>query len=183
MIPDNEESELSIEVDVTAAGDISFYKFLSSEEDYDFLKFKINGSKVAEWSGIDNTWGFVSFPVNPGINTFKWEYEKDGAVDDGQDCAWIDYIVFPPIDLGQNTSLVEDNFNFTFFPNPTIGIFNLTYNDNKDHMVRVFDMNGRIICNLIEEQKSSTIDLSDYTSGTYTILVLPENITYQIVKY
>jgi len=44
-------------------------------------------------------------------------------------------------------------------------------------------MNGRIICNLIEEQKSSTIDLSDYTSGTYTILVLPENITYQIVKY
>ena len=183
VIPDNEESELSIEVDVTAPGDISFYKFLSSEEDYDFLKFKINGSKVAEWSGIDNTWSFVSFPVNPGINTFKWEYEKDGAVDDGEDCAWIDYIVFPPIDLGQNTNLEEENFNFTFFPNPTIGIFNLTYNDNKDHMVRVFDINGRIVCNLTKEYESSTIDLSDYTAGTYTILVLPESITYQIVKY
>ena len=183
VIPDNEESELSIEVDVIASGDISFYKFLSSEENYDFLKFKINGTKVDEWSGIDNAWSFVSFPVSPGLNTFKWEYEKDGAVEDGQDCAWIDYIVFPPIDLGQTTNIEDGIFNFNFFPNPTMGIFNLNYNDNKNHTVRVYDMHGKMILDLNKQYETSIINLSDYTSGTYTIMVLPENITYQIVKY
>ena len=40
-----------------------FYKFVSSEFNFDFLKFKINGTKVGEWSGEDTVWSFASFPV------------------------------------------------------------------------------------------------------------------------
>ena len=108
-----------------------FSVIVSSEDDYDFLQFYINGNKQGEWSGIDNSWSFVSYPVMPGINEFEWEYDKDGAVSDGQDCAWLDYIVFPPIDLGQNTSINIQEFNFEIFPNPTFGVFNLIFNDKK----------------------------------------------------
>ncbi len=182
VIPDNEESELSIEVNVTASGDISFFKFLSSEQDYDFLKFKINGTKVGEWSGIDNTWSFVSFPVDTGLNTFKWEYEKDGAVEDGQDCAWIDYIVFPPIDLGQTTNIDDEQFDFELFPNPTMGNFSLSFNDEKNHTVEIFNMNGKRIFSIDNQKGKSVFSLKQYAAGTYTIKVMPEGITYQILK-
>ena len=180
-LPDNEESELSVTVDVTAPGDISFWKYVSSEQDYDFLKFKINGSKIAEWSGEDMSWSFVSFPVSVGQNTFKWEYEKDGGWSQGQDCAWIDYIVFPPIDLGVST-VIENNIDFQLFPNPTMGIFNLTYNDNKEHYVEIFSVEGKVI-DCFERQFTSTlIDIQKYPSGVYNVKILPEEITYQIVK-
>ncbi len=99
-LPDNQESELSVDVNVLAAGDISFYKKVSSEQGYDFLKFKINGQKVGEWSGIDASWTLATFPVSAGQTVFKWEYDKDGGWSEGQDCAFIDYIVFPAINLG-----------------------------------------------------------------------------------
>ena len=166
---------------MTAPGDISFWKYVSSEQDYDFLKFKINGSKIAEWSGEDMSWSFVSFPVSVGQNTFKWEYEKDGGWSQGQDCAWIDYIVFPPIDLGVST-VIENNIDFQLFPNPTMGIFNLTYNDNKEHYVEIFSVEGKVI-DCFERQFTSTlIDIQKYPSGVYNVKILPEEITYQIVK-
>ena len=181
-LPDGEVSHLNINVDVTAPGDISFYKYVSSEEDYDFLQFYIDGDKKGEWSGIDNSWSFVSFPVAPGNHDFEWEYDKDGAVSDGQDCAWLDYIVFPPIDLGQNTNIDEDVFTFELFPNPTIGSFTLTFNDNKNHIVQIFDSNGKRISSLSGQLIKTIVNLKDYSAGTYTVKILPEAITYQIVK-
>ena len=181
VIPDNSESELSITVDVTAPGDISFFKYLSSEQDYDFLKFKINGNKEGEWSGEDNAWSFVSFPVSIGQNTFKWEYEKDGSQTAGQDCAWIDYIVFPPIYLGV-TSVVDTKIDFEIFPNPTMGSFNLTFNDDKNHAVEIYDNAGRLIEKMVDQKGASSFNIRKYAAGTYTIKVIPEGVTYQIVK-
>ena len=181
-LPDSEVSHLLINVDVTAPGDISFYKFVSSEQDYDFLQFYIDGNKQGEWSGIDNSWSFVSFPVTVGNHDLEWEYDKDGAVEDGQDCAWLDYIVFPPIDLGQSTNIDENNFNFELFPNPTMGSFNLTFNDAKNHKVEVYDTNGKLISSLANQQGNTAVNLKEYSAGTYTVKVMPEGITYQIVK-
>ena len=181
-LPNNQDSELSITLDVVAPGEISFWKYLSSEQDYDFLKFRINGNKVDEWSGEDVDWSFVSFPVNVGQNTFKWEYDKDDYVSDGQDCAWIDYIVFPPIDLGLTGQIDHRNFNFKLFPNPTIGKFLLNFNDNNIHTVQIFDTSGKLIITKQNQFIKSDFDLSEFSSGTYTIKVIPENITYQIIK-
>ncbi|MBG66188.1 MAG: hypothetical protein CMP73_05985 [Flavobacteriales bacterium] len=181
-LPNNQDSELSITLDVVAPGEISFWKYLSSEQDYDFLKFRINGNKVDEWSGEDVDWSFVSFPVNVGQNTFKWEYDKDDYVSDGQDCAWIDYIVFPPIDLGLTGQIDYRNFNFKLFPNPTIGKFLLNFNDNNIHTVQIFDGSGKLIITKHNQFIKSDLDLSEFSSGTYTIKVIPENITYQIIK-
>jgi hypothetical protein len=181
-LPDNEVSHLKINVDVTASGDISFFKFVSSEQDYDYLQFYIDGNKQGEWSGLDNSWSFVSFPVTVGNHDFEWEYDKDGGVSDGQDCAWLDYIVFPPIDLGQTTNIDEEKFNFELFPNPTIGSFNLTFNDTKSHNIEVFDTNGKRILSLVNQAVRTAVSLEGYSAGTYTLKVMPEGITYQIVK-
>ena len=180
-LPDDEESELSIIVDVIASGDISFYKFVSSEYNFDFLKFKINGNKLAEWSGIDTAWSFVSFPVTIGNNTFKWEYEKDASWSDGQDGAWIDYIVFPPINISQ-TSLLDYKLEINIFPNPTKGIFNISFNDEECHTIEISDVNGRKIDVLKSSNINNQFDMVNYPSGTYIITILPENIIYQIVK-
>ena len=179
-LPDGEVSHLNINIDVTAPGDISFYKFVSSEA-YDYLQFYIDGDKQGEWSGIDNVWSFVSFPVTLGNHVFEWEYDKDGSVSDGQDCAWIDYIVFPPMYIAPS-AVFDRKINFELFPNPTIGNFNLTFNDIINHDIEIYDNSGRIVEKMEDQKGVSSFDIKKYTAGTYTVKVLPEGVTYQIIK-
>jgi len=94
-IEDNQTSELNLDLQVNADGTISFYRKTSSEANYDYLKFYIDGVQQGQWAGTVD-WGQVSYPVTSGIHAFKWSYDKDGSVSSGSDCVWIDYIVFPP---------------------------------------------------------------------------------------
>jgi hypothetical protein len=182
-LPDDEESELSIIVDVAAPGQISFWKFVSSELNKDELKFKINGTKVGEWSGEDATWSYISFPCNTiGQNEFKWEYDKSSFNSAGMDGAWIDYIVFPPLSIAQTTTVDTEEIDFKIFPNPTIGAFTLSFNDSKFHIVEIYDNNGKLISIKDKQEGTSFFDLKTYAAGTYTIKVMPEGITYQIAK-
>ncbi|MFH1937455.1 MAG: sialidase family protein [Bacteroidota bacterium] len=93
-----ENSQSSIlEVDYTAGEDdsISFFRRVSSEPDYDFLHFFIDGVLQGSWSG-DVPWGRVAFPVAAGAHTFRWRYVKDIYLAMGLDKAWLDFIEFPP---------------------------------------------------------------------------------------
>jgi hypothetical protein len=101
-ISDDEISVLMINVDVSASDEISFYYKVSSESNYDYLKFYIDGVMKDQWSG-EVSWSQASYPVTAGNHTFKWEYYKDYSVSNGSDCAWVDYIVFPP--FGAETPL------------------------------------------------------------------------------
>ena len=93
-IGDSETSELKISYDVLANDSIKFYKKISSEPDFDKLKFYIDYTEVASWSGAES-WTHEVFAVSPGYHTFKWVYEKDFSGVAGADCAWIDYIELP----------------------------------------------------------------------------------------
>ena len=99
-IGSNSTSELIIEMDVEEAGIISFYTKISCEEDsndnWDYMAFYINNAEQERWDG-EVSWSYRSYNVSPGDNTFKWKYLKDGNVDEGGDCAWLDYITFPAI--------------------------------------------------------------------------------------
>ncbi|MCD4796034.1 MAG: hypothetical protein K8R49_02545 [Candidatus Cloacimonetes bacterium] len=97
IITHNQTSELILNAEVTADGTISFYRKVSSESVthyYDGLKFFIDGVEQDRWNG-EVAWSQVSYPVSAGNRTFKWEYEKDGSISHGSDCAWVDYIIFP----------------------------------------------------------------------------------------
>lgn len=113
-ISHNQNAELSLVLDIPADGEITFFRKVSSESNYDYLRFYINGQMQEEWSG-EVSWSEVSFPVPAGDDTeFKWAYEKDYSVSSGSDCAWIDYIVFPGTGATAvpiiNVNITEINF-------------------------------------------------------------------------
>ncbi|MBW6497886.1 MAG: S8 family peptidase [Bacteroidales bacterium] len=87
-------SGLFLTMDVVANDTISFYRKVSSENNYDWLEFYIDGVRQDRWSGERN-WEKVSYPVLAGNRTFRWAYVKDYSVSSGQDAAWIDNIEMP----------------------------------------------------------------------------------------
>ena len=105
-ITHDQTSSMQLELFVLSNGVISFYKKVSSEANYDFLRFYIDGVEKAAWDG-EQDWTQESFNITQGIHTVKWEYEKDYSVNTGSDCGWIDYIILPPFG-DQNPQIFYD---------------------------------------------------------------------------
>jgi len=97
-IGDSQSSELFLEANVFQNGSISFFRKTSSEADYDFLKFFIDDELKGQWSG-ETPWAEVSFPVTAGEHNLRWVYSKDVGTVGGSDCAWVDYIILPKIQI------------------------------------------------------------------------------------
>lgn len=95
LITHSQSSQMSLQYQVSVNDTISFFRRVSSESGYDFLRFYIDNTKVGEWAG-NVPWSKVSYPVQAGNRTFRWEYMKDYIVSSGEDCAWIDFITLPP---------------------------------------------------------------------------------------
>ncbi|MBE0640264.1 MAG: T9SS type A sorting domain-containing protein [Bacteroidales bacterium] len=94
-ISDNQVSSVQVTMNVLSDGEISFYYKVTSEANYDFLVFSIDGTTMGSWAGSVD-WAEGTFPVQAGERTFSWSYEKDVSVSTGSDCAWVDFIIFPP---------------------------------------------------------------------------------------
>lgn len=94
-ISHSQSSTAKVTMEVMVDGEISFYYKVSSETNYDFLSFAIDGSMKGSWSG-NIGWTNATYPVQAGERTFSWHYDKDYSVSNGSDCGWIDYIIFPP---------------------------------------------------------------------------------------
>ena len=93
-IGNNQTSTLSLSFNVENPTDeILFYRKTDCQEG-DYLKFYIDGELMQQWSGSLN-WREMSIPVTQGEHVFTWTYEKDGNGSSGQDCVWIDDILFP----------------------------------------------------------------------------------------
>ncbi|MFH1374379.1 MAG: M14 family zinc carboxypeptidase [bacterium] len=91
-----DSSVMSLTLDITQAGNVTFYYKVSSESGWDFLKFYIDGNEQDKWSGeID--WTQATYPVTAGSHIFRWTYKKDGSLSGGSDCGWVDYILFPSL--------------------------------------------------------------------------------------
>ncbi|MEE3318736.1 MAG: hypothetical protein VX182_03275, partial [Candidatus Thermoplasmatota archaeon] len=91
-ISDNDSTNLEFTW-VMSNGTVSFAYNVSSEANYDFLTFSIDGVQLAQWSGSQS--GNFSTPVSLGQHTLKWTYVKDGSVSAGSDAAWIDDVIIP----------------------------------------------------------------------------------------
>lgn len=88
-------TQLIISYEVMSDDSISFYRKVSTETGYDYLKFYIDNVKVDQWAG-EHGWERVAYAIDAGPHVFKWIYEKDWYVTGGQDCVWLDYISLPP---------------------------------------------------------------------------------------
>ena len=81
------ESIMTTTVQGPATG--SFYWGISSEPDYDFLRFSLDGVEQAALSG-ETGWIRRTFTLGPGLHELKWGYQKDDFVKSGLDAGFID---------------------------------------------------------------------------------------------
>jgi len=110
-ITDDQSSVMNINLQVIAADSIRFWRKVSSEDTYDFLRFYIDGVEMGAWSGEEN-WAYFAYPVGVGQHLFSWSYEKDYIVSSGSDAAWVDDIEFPPSLMPMPTSIDGSVFEF-----------------------------------------------------------------------
>ena len=96
VITHNESSSMSITQTILPNTEISFFKKLSTETNYDKLHFYIDDEDMGEWSGL-MPWKEERFNLPAGEHTMKWTYAKDYSVNLGHDCVWLDDInIWPP---------------------------------------------------------------------------------------
>lgn len=103
-----EASTLHATVNFDGVQDLSFRWRVSSEADFDFLSFILNGSNAATPISGESGWQLVQNVTIPtGASTLEWRFEKDESVSDGSDAGWVDQVVFT-YRLGAVTNLSAD---------------------------------------------------------------------------
>ncbi len=168
-IGDYGTSELIIDLEVLSDDQVSFWSKVSSEEDYDFLRFYINGSLQYEASG-EVDWIEKTFPVNAGTHQLKWVYEKDINTASGADAAWLDNIIFPATGtiLGVHTNQLPTSISI--YPNPASGQVHIQSNQMINR-VRVFDIGGRLIQSENGGEKALLLQTNQLEKGIYFLQV------------
>ena len=86
-----------LQTTVTGPGTISFWWYASSEQNWDFLEFMIDGDVVGSMSGTNNVWTSKSFEISTsGTHTLLWRYRKDGSQYRGLDAGFVDQVTWTP---------------------------------------------------------------------------------------
>ena len=92
----NSTASVSTTVQMSAGDTLTFDYFYSSESNYDWYRFKANGTEVQKLSGNTNSaWATYTYTAAAdGAYTFEWSYSKDSSVNRGEDCVKIDNVAF-----------------------------------------------------------------------------------------
>ena len=86
-------STMTVTMNIPKDGMISFYAKISCENPWDNGYFYIDDVQKGSWTGKES-WTEYQYPVTAGSHTFRWKYEKDNDGGDGDDCLYVDDIVF-----------------------------------------------------------------------------------------
>jgi len=165
LITDNQQTSLSVSYEVLASDSIRFHYKVSSEQDYDFLRFYIDNIEQAAWSG-SLAWSYAAFPVTAGSHTFRWSYQKDISLAAGDDAAWIDNVIFPPVDIYTGIiPIPAATKNITFYPNPA-GEF-IYVQLQKPAVLELISLTGKVMLsrNLISGENK--VQLPSLSAGIY----------------
>ncbi len=168
-IGDSQQSELTLTFESAEAGEVKFFRRVSCEDGWDFLRFYIDGVEQASWTGFQD-WEEFSFPINAGTHDLTWIYMKDEMIADLQDAAWVDFISLPPqADVTLSKALaVEDNW--LVFPNPNEGSFFVKSNTDEQALLRIRDISGRLIAeHTINQQLQIVVFPAGAESGVYLV--------------
>lgn len=91
-----------IETKVSGAGTISFWWKSSCEVifngmKFDYASFAVDGIERECLAGVSE-WTNVSVEIaGSGEHTLRWVYQKDSSDKSGEDCAWLDEVVWTPV--------------------------------------------------------------------------------------
>ena len=167
-IGNNASTSLSIILDVPNGGEVSFFRKVSSEANFDMFYFYIDGNEQGNWSG-EVSWGEEHFPLTSGQHELRWTYSKDVYVNSGNDCAWLDYIVFPATNTITVTQETVMN-GVAIYPNPNQGQFSINLPEENCEIV-VFNALGQQVYQQSNAQGMTTLNLEGLDSGMYFVTV------------
>ncbi|CAN5386787.1 hypothetical protein BH23VER1_BH23VER1_10990 [soil metagenome] len=85
--------ESVIRTQVVGPGTLTFWWRVSSEFNFDFLEFQLDGATVRSISG-EVGWEEVSANVPEGTHTLTWINYKDFSISTGADAGWVDAISY-----------------------------------------------------------------------------------------
>ena len=177
-IDDYETSSMSLDIEfLNDEASISFYKKVSSETNYDYLKFYIDGDQNGEWSGLETEWSEVVVDgISAGSHTFKWEYYKDSSISSNADCAWVDNILA----MDGANSVLNENLTpavttlYQNYPNPFNPTTNISFFNKFDGKVKltVFNSKGEVVSEVVNKEMvagnySISYNASMLNSGVY----------------
>lgn len=163
VINDLQTSELTMQITVNASDTLSFYKKVSSEDTFDWLKFYIDGAIFGQWSG-EVDWSREAYMLTTGLHTIKWIYEKDYSVSEGLDAAFVDFIIFPPNNsLLENEEITNNINNFSVYPNPFKSESIITFNINNSEFVSIE------LLNTLGETVKTVLPLQKVVKGNYQL--------------
>jgi hypothetical protein len=85
-----------LQTSVNGAGTVSFYWKVSSEGSCDYLEFYIDGGRQDRISDSED-WHEMTYEIAGSVlHTLEWRYVKDGSIDRGDDCGWVDKVIWTP---------------------------------------------------------------------------------------
>ena len=92
----NSTATLTTTVQMAAGDTLTFDYYYSSENNYDWYRFKANGTEVQKLSGtgISDFASYTYTAASDGAYTFEWSYSKDSSVNGGNDCVKLDNVAF-----------------------------------------------------------------------------------------
>lgn len=177
-ITESQTSTMELTLDVTQNDSIAFFKKISSEQDWDFLKFYIDGTEKGAWSGLVD-WERVSYPVTAGSHTFRWDYVKDELQSENADAVWVDFVELPASNLSTSvTETQQPKGSLSVYPNPTNGEVTLLVDTktNKAATLQVYNSVGQIVLTetIPAGQKIYNTNVAGYAAGLYTIVIRSE---------
>lgn len=154
-----------MEMTVNGPTTISFKWKVSSEANYDYLIFVVDGVIRSYISG-EQDWATVTYSVGPGVHNIDFDYFKDANTVAGQDAGWIDEVVLtsitkPPVVTGGTVDAyagvpfryqvtgtnAPSSFSATGLPegltiSPTTGLITGTLSMIGSHVVTLHATNG-----------------------------------------
>lgn len=144
-----------------------------------------SGDNIIWIEGIGN----ISDPLSPTAifqpySKLYCAYQSDSLIYENCYLPDINCIDYSNIEAGFRSAEIN---RCNIYPNPTTGKFTIAMNDDALSIIKLYDMNGKLLKNLKCDLKSKTVswDISNLLAGVYYCVIDTHHATetYKIIKY
>lgn len=185
-IDDSESSDLILNITVMADDSVTFWYRMSSEQDWDYLRYSEDGNELGAWSGI-TSWLYTGFPITSGSHTLRWSYDKDSDFSSGSDQAWLDNIRLPFGTQVTGVEHIKGKKGIAVWPNPASQFVTVSVKATNAQSItwRLLDVSGREVQAGVQQQNFNandifTIDVSGLSAGMYLLNVTEEAVNKSV---